>query len=1133
MHGTSKKPFSPPEFAGAWTHDTATKNAGAHFIDYMPPKRAGTSAPKPSASPLKFSGEAPSSDNAPWWTQGAAALDMVKVALGSRRGQRASRAEDPAGLATGTLASMGHGGGLNGKLSSPQPPSPQQPSPPLPPNAESGGFARAAAAGMQAASLLQPAAGLSADEYKAWGPPARLEEESSQLPRDKRRLRPEVTGLLYPEKPLSARRAQGGVVSISELVPESFDGSAGLTSKEIVARGPKRFSMMLHEAIKPTLHAAQRAGAESGRGGELPEAGVNRETVRVEMRHGAEAAALLAGDVADPPVTIYSDAPAELFDGAAGVASMQVHDVNRLPSHYGGGPKTGDHHLTAKDEIRHSLYGGGPRLVGTSEDLSELRADARLSSVGPDDINFDGAAGASSKLNFLQTSLAAAECHYFSENLRFRPVGVPGIGTDARPMPSRGAAGVSTEQQFLQRAERMGLSLDPRLPPNSPSSASAAGATAAQIYSGAAPRDKDIPQLNPTAFQDAAGISSVQMAASEAVTTQGWTSLAAAEEAALTAAADAESPATGATTAATLTAASPKPHGSRRGAELPASPEAFSIFGSTDRPRRPSSRCAWEDMPASYDGAAGLSSQEKNYVVTRGDPVFSAFPRKSGLVPPNPTADELVVTGAQLADVPPSPSALTRREAERISGGQGVAAALAASATQGAAPAEWERLPTTFSGAAGSVSTGRFYSLGRDQILKCDLLGTDPAPPREAAGEVDADAAGLTSVEWGITRRPIGLRYARGPGPGAEAPEVMYPGSPEEAERQSPTQQADARSREIAMLAPTLFRGAAGLTSLEVTHAHDIDLKPPPNDEAEHEPPPYDVVLPHGLWPQDVARGERALETTAAASFGRPPSFNLPAAGMGGPSSGFARFSKAAPPIQPVGTDITAAGAELAGELFHRTSGAVPGTPGMGAGPMSPTPPPWWAVSASEPAQPEAPSDGWYGVRSPGAARALRTPSSPRASSPRPSSPRPLASPRDYGRDGGARDGGGRGGGAPLTPRASSPRPLSPRAPSPRGPSPERPRLGGSSVADCFDMSRLADAPSKDRARVSPKRERPPSPGYGWWYDQPAQRPPSPRGTPRGDAGDETPRSARGPLTVSPLFERGTFEHRVHPDAPR
>ena len=88
-------------FAGEWTYLTSMKRAGAQFIDYMPPKRAGASQPKPRGSPLKYGGEK-SPRPSPRQAMGSGEKKPRGQPLYKQRIEPSQ--QDPAGLNSETIA---------------------------------------------------------------------------------------------------------------------------------------------------------------------------------------------------------------------------------------------------------------------------------------------------------------------------------------------------------------------------------------------------------------------------------------------------------------------------------------------------------------------------------------------------------------------------------------------------------------------------------------------------------------------------------------------------------------------------------------------------------------------------------------------------------------------------------------------------------------------------------------------------------------------------------------------------------------------------------------------------------------------------------------------------------------------
>ena len=1167
------------DYAGDWSHETGLKNAGAHFIDYMPRNNPGELRPKHTASPLEYSGPMTSES-----LQGREAERGASVPLALPRPASPNGANGPAGLSTDALGEKKKhvvvGPGAVGLTE------------------------------QEWTAAAADAAAVSAAGQSNVFPGERSWKSNNPSPvRTRLHLRPEVAQVMYPDAPLSERRARATVDSIAALAPEGFAEAAGVDSPGLMERGPGRFGLVLNGSVQPStrsLEAAARSGRAStvetfsrwSRHGEIPSGdGGNGPPIKVERRNGVEAAALISGDAANAGVlAIDSDAPSSLFASGAGLPSMLVNEKMRESFQ---GPRHGDHHATTFPEImKESLYGGGPPLVGTAEALAPHRARERAPVVKiPGSDAFEKAAGSASKQVFRYTDPRSDHHHWFSENLRCVPVGVPGLGTDSRPMPTEGAAGISTLEGYKSISERAGLPPDP---PSRPLAAyfTEAAATAPEIYNGAALPHVGIPDLIPKAFLGAAGVTSSQAAWANTLA-QGFVSRHNAKQAAEAATvaprhrsparernpitgADATSDAAAAETganAATATgwgsaaalAADAKAKAavmmspSARYASMITPPQEFTIydFGKPPPLLDPSPPLAWEGMPSAYEHAAGLSSNQKNYADTHGDPVFSGHQR-TGPIAPSPTPDSLSVGQGYPS---PQPSARARREALRTTGDQGVAAALAAAEQPGATKSEWAELPPRFAGGAGAGSQSKHYSVDRFDVVR------EPSPSAvrfisnadAAAAALSEDAAGLTSTEAAFYKLPVGQRWARSARPVAlsEAKAVIYGdltprGAPQTATFHEPSSPAQLKegyenAGEIPELAPSAFEGAAGLMSVEVGHRRNWEaryLSPaemaaalvPPSPPSK--PPPYDDTA---RWAN--RRGAALPRSTSTDAFPRPGpiTYMLPAAGMGGPSAGFARFKKGhldspnmgespiRPPVNPAlhpllpnGPAILPLDVAAAQQFLFSRERAE--RPGLGGGPIEATPPPWWTFGAKPAAGPApltrqeaaaaATGDGWRGVRPESALHTIeRRPAalvdtafdySPRPMSPRPMSPRPM-SPRSMSLH--SRSSHHIGDGGVAEPRPMSPRPSTPRPSAPTGGRRLAGSLHAAGVADCLQIGAPAEVASAPR-RGSPRRERPASPDrYGWWYEQAAtaQRPPSPRGvettaleTPR-----ETPRDER------------------------
>jgi hypothetical protein len=91
-------------------------------------------------------------------------------------------------------------------------------------------------------------------------------------------LRPEVAQVMYPDAPLSERRARATVDSIAALAPEGFAEAAGVDSPGLMERGPGRFGLVLNGSVQPSTRSLE-AAARSGRASTV-------ETFSRWSRHG-------------------------------------------------------------------------------------------------------------------------------------------------------------------------------------------------------------------------------------------------------------------------------------------------------------------------------------------------------------------------------------------------------------------------------------------------------------------------------------------------------------------------------------------------------------------------------------------------------------------------------------------------------------------------------------------------------------------------------------------------------------------------------------------------------------------------------------------------------------------------------
>ena len=502
--------------------------------------------------------------------------------------------------------------------------------------------------------------------------------------------------------------------------------------------------------------------------------------------------------------------------------------------------------------------------------------------------------------------------------------------------------------------------------------------------------------------------------------------------------------------------------------------------GSSQTLSLPSRSCAWEKMPSAYQGAAGVSTEEKTFMETRGDPVFSSYPRPPST--PSPMVDSLVLSREAQDELSAAPSERTRRESQRVNGAQAAEDAALASSLPGSRPPAWAKLPSGFKGAAGAASNSKNYSLDRRSVLQ------EPRP--QSPVRVADDAAGLTSEQIAERKKPIGKH-----GSGESHPEIVaslaadaiYAGT-------TPTR---VRVYDIAELHPRAFDGAAGLTSHEAHRARD-----------------YNKFLLQASAPAEVP----------------PPVVEDDSS----PKHPYVYLStRSASHTQPDAT-----GSDASPALFNRSAGVSLAGLGSSDGAMtSSSDLPMWAWRSKH-SQRDSP-DGWYGVRSPQALNNLRrkqpsasvaSPSSlsPRRSvaaliSPRRSSPRQHMSYTTEAQRMALIEAAARASGNAL---GATPRPSSPRLQSPRH--------GGSAAehktADAVECAKgevrmLSPRPSAPGSRAgSPSRERPLSPGYGWWYESAKrERSPSdarPVSSPPSGAQLITP---RGVQAENSLFEKEMF----------
>jgi len=200
---------------------------------------------------------------------------------------------------------------------------------------------------------------------------------------------------------------------IKDLKPKKFAGAAGLTSNEVIKANPD----LEHYIIE------QPPGSSN----------------KIELRRGGEMAERLGaveGEAGDPLriVSSYS----ENFMGAAGMNSSDLTTKSGSAEQmiFRLNPQSG---LATGGEAAQAIY---------SQDVGHSfvhKGAFEISSIYPR--AYRGVAGASSR-NLFKNSPEAGGRHLFSENLKGRIIGQVGAGTDAKPKPNPGGAGLNSKQLF-------------------------------------------------------------------------------------------------------------------------------------------------------------------------------------------------------------------------------------------------------------------------------------------------------------------------------------------------------------------------------------------------------------------------------------------------------------------------------------------------------------------------------------------------------------------------------------------------------------------------------------------------------------------------------------------------------------
>ena len=710
-----------------------------------------------------------------------------------------------------------------------------------------------------------------------YGGPAAEETSIVDVSRKARRslcLQPQVASLLGMRaedvhKLVERHNRRPSVATIRMLQPKLFADAAGLSSNDCSRVGGDSLEYSLHKSVlrdetssEPLLDAAQ----------------MKARRCSLDMRLGSELGDMLVEQFnpADPhadkgryssnQLQHASSAPEEMFAGAAGVNS-----------HYLAKIRTSDGYFLHKesrksdlgDEAKQALYGGGPSMaheIGNGQKMAELQRAARRPSIvrtQPAAASlYEGAAGTSSKQSFFSSDWSSGH-HFFSENLHFRPVGVKGLGTDAKPKVLEGAAGLSSKALFQKEADNLGLMGDDRrdarrgsvhvqLSHDEIARAIEAESTALNgggvIYLGESEcgAHNGISQMHATEFKGAAGLTTHDITA---VQLRGLDveSLGQQNDAMrYTKMSDVDGESLKYRRASQAVASSlPKaPKHARRGSAMHS--EGLTVLGgsvlqavrSNQQSKSGPTHGArqWDNMPPAFEGAAGLSSNTKNWIDNAADPVVREITRQRA----EDMSDNVAMDDA------------SRRSARRGSAlhhagfailGSDELSELRAKGSEAMGPSSddktlaWDGMPPSFCGAAG---------LSTKATSETKVQGTPDAdawrprlnhsairrmsPRSEEAIHFDG-AAGLTSHEVAVKKQAITMnssgRIAVG---GHRASRVMRGDDPmtdEEYDHSMMVDEVEApydpratspsrgrrRSVDIPAAFPTAFAGAAGLTS--------------------------------------------------------------------------------------------------------------------------------------------------------------------------------------------------------------------------------------------------------------------------------------------------------------------------------
>ena len=209
---------------------------------------------------------------------------------------------------------------------------------------------------------------------------------------------------------------------LRDLRPHKFDGAAGLSSNEVMKANPDA-NLYIVEQETGSLDKI-----ELRRGGEMAErlgtvSGDDGEPLRVASTYANQ------GPAPGSPSPFLGAAGMNSSDltTKSGSAEQMIFRLNPTSGYSTGG------------EAAQAMYSGD---IGHS---NIHKGNFEISSIYPR--AFRGVAGASSR-NLFKNSPEAGGRHLFSENLKDKLIGVAGAGTDAKPMPNPGGAGLVSRKLF-------------------------------------------------------------------------------------------------------------------------------------------------------------------------------------------------------------------------------------------------------------------------------------------------------------------------------------------------------------------------------------------------------------------------------------------------------------------------------------------------------------------------------------------------------------------------------------------------------------------------------------------------------------------------------------------------------------